>query len=94
MKTGHTSLVKSTKRDETLPIGRAARIAFEIDTVRAGCSKAARVLSSRETLDEAELEECARLDDALAHAHRILKAAVRNIMLSRIKRRSRRSRAS
>jgi len=86
--------VKSTKRYESLPIGRAARIAFEIDTVRAGCSKAARMLTTRQPLQEAELEECARLDDALAHAHRILKAAVRNIMLSRIKRRSRRSRAS
>jgi hypothetical protein len=40
-------------------------------------------------LDEAELDECARLDDALSLAHRILRNAVRNVMLSRLNRRSR-----
>jgi hypothetical protein len=85
--------VKSSKPDTAIPIGRAARIAFEIDAVRAGCSKAAQQLVAKNPLDENELEECARLDDALARAHRIIKAAVRNIMLTRIKRRSRRSRA-
>ena len=40
-------------------------------------------------LNEAELEECAQLDDALARAHRLLKATVRSIMLSRLKRSSR-----
>ncbi len=38
---------------------------------------------------EAELEECARLDDALAKAQQLLKAAVRGVMLSRLHRRSR-----
>ena len=59
--------------------------------MRAACSKAARVLVNRKTLDEKELEECARLDDALACAHRVLKSAVRNVMLSRLNRRSRRA---
>ncbi len=44
---------------------------------------------SKKTLDETELEECARLDDALSLAHRVLKGAVRNVMLSRLNRRSR-----
>ncbi len=57
--------------------------------MRAACSKAAQALLSKKTLDEVELEECARLDDALAYAHRILKCAVRNVMLSRLNRRSR-----
>lgn len=57
--------------------------------MRAACSKAAQVLVSKKTVDEVELEECARLDDALAHAHRVLKSAVRNVMLSRLNRRSR-----
>ena len=84
--------MKSSKRQVTLPIGRAARIAFEIDTARAGCSKAAQFLVNQKRLDETELEECARLDDALAEAQRTIKATVRSILLSRINRRSRRSR--
>lgn len=81
--------VKSTKRHTALPIGPTARIAFEIDATRAGCSRVAQTLLSREPVNEAELEECARLDEALAHAHRLLKATVRSIMLSRLKRSSR-----
>jgi hypothetical protein len=57
--------------------------------MRASCCKAAQVLMSKKTLDEVELDECARLDEALARAHRILKCAVRNVMLSRLNRRSR-----
>ncbi len=85
--------VKSSKRQPTLPIGRTASMAFEIDALRATCSSAAQILTARKQLDEVELEECARLDDALADAQRLLKATIRNILLSRIDRRSRRTRA-
>ena len=81
--------MRSTKIHATLPIGRTAKLAYELDFLRAGCSQAAAVLVNRSTVDEAELEECARLDDALAHAQRVLKAAVRNVMLSRLSRNSR-----
>lgn len=81
--------VRTSKRHAALPIGRTARIAYEIDAMRAACSKAAQTLMNKKTLDEVELEECARLDDALALTHRILKCAVRNVMLSRLNRRSR-----
>jgi hypothetical protein len=81
--------VRNTKREAALPIGRTARIAYEIDAMRASCSKAAQILTSKKEIDEAELEECARLDDALAEAHRLLKATVRNVMLARLNRRSR-----
>jgi hypothetical protein len=84
--------VKASQRHTALPIGRTARIAFEIDALRAGCSKSARMILNRKKPDEAELEECARLDDALSAAHRLLKATVRSIMLSRLQRRSRKSR--
>jgi hypothetical protein len=40
-------------------------------------------------LDEEELDECARLDDTFAHVQRLLKFGVRDIMLSRLNRRSR-----
>jgi hypothetical protein len=72
-----------------LPIGRTARIACQIEAMRADCCKAAQILTGRKTLDESELEECARLDDALAEAQMLLKAAVARIILSRLKRRSR-----
>jgi len=57
--------------------------------MRANCCKTAQAIASKRPLDEAELEECARLDDALAQAHSILKSSVRRIMLARINRRSR-----
>ncbi len=81
--------VKSRKRHTGLPIGSTARIAFDIDATRAGCSKVAHMLLQREPVNEDELEECIRLDDALAQAHRLLKATVRGIMMSRLKRSSR-----
>jgi hypothetical protein len=81
--------VRSKKHRAVLPIGRTARIAYEIDAMRAACSKAAKVLVATKPLDEAELEECARLDEALDRAHRLLKATVRDVMISRLGRRSR-----
>ena len=86
---GHHQRVNNTKRHAPLPIGRTARIAFEIEAMRAECCKAANAVVNTKPLDEKELDECARLDEALAHAHRILKSVVRNVMLSRINRRSR-----
>lgn len=85
----HLACVRTTKRPPQLPIGRTARIAFEIEAMRAECCKAARAILAHNHLDHSELEECARLDDALAEAHRILKHAVRNVMLNRLNRRSR-----
>jgi hypothetical protein len=81
--------VRSTKSHASLPIGRTARVAYELDSLRAACSKAANVLVKKDSNDETELEECAQVDDALAEAQRVLKAAVRNVMLSRLSRNSR-----
>ena len=71
-----------------LPIGRAARLEFEIDAVRVECCQAAELLMRQKPLDEAELDECARLDDALGAAQRVLKSTVAGITISRLKRRS------
>jgi hypothetical protein len=81
--------VRSSKRHAGLPIGRTARIAYEIDAMRAACSKAAEAALAKDPADRPELDECIRLDDGLALAHRILKAAVRDVMLLRLNRRSR-----
>ena len=78
-----------TKRSAALPIGRTAKIAYEIDALRADCCKAAHALTRHEEFDDADLEECARLDEALAQAHRLLKITVRNIIMARLNRRSR-----
>ena len=86
---GYGSRVRTSKHHAKLPIGQTARIAFEIDAIRAGCCAAATVLMNERPLKEAELEECARLDDALAKAQRLLKSAVRSLMFSRLHRRSR-----
>lgn len=64
-------------------------MAFQIEAMRAECCAAASLLTNEKELDEAELEECACLDDALAAAQRLLKTTVADVMLSRLKRRSR-----
>ena len=84
--------MRVTQRPVTLPIGRTARLSFELDALRADCCRSAQAIVNRKKFEEAELDECARLDEALAQAHRQLKAAVRDIMLSRLRRRSRKSR--
>ena len=74
-----------------LPIGRTAQVAFQIEAMRAECCAAAHLLVNEAPLNEAELEECARLDDALAKAQILLKSTVAGVMISRLKRRSRMS---
>ena len=59
--------------------------------MRGACSKAAAAISKKKDVDMDELDECARLDEALAKAHRLLKATVRNVMLTRIQRRTKAS---
>jgi hypothetical protein len=80
--------VRQTQQHVKLPIGRTARIVFELDSMRAECSRAAQEMLAQADMDGNEFEECAWLDDALAQAHRLLKAHLRNIMLSRISRHS------
>ena len=81
--------VREIKSKVILPIGRAAQVAFQIEAMRAECCAAAHLLANDTPIDEAELEECACLDDALAQAQRLLKSTVANVMISRLKRRSR-----
>ena len=80
---------KTKKTKVVLPIGRTARLACQIDAMRAECCKAAETLAGEQVLNETELEECARLDDALAQAHNLLKRTVARIIMSRLRRRSR-----
>jgi hypothetical protein len=79
----------NNKSKVNLPIGRTAQIAFEIESLRAECCAAAHLLTQESPLNEAELEECACIDDALAQAQRLLKCTVSSVMISRLRRRSR-----
>lgn len=81
--------MRANQTKVSLPIGRAAMLAYQILDLRHECCEAAEKLTRQKPLNEAELEECARLDDALADAHRLLKATITNITVSRIRRRSR-----
>jgi hypothetical protein len=81
--------VRKTEIHVGLPIGRTARLVFEIDAMRAECCEAAKELLKINPAGGPEFEECARLDDTLERAHRLLKENLRTIMLSRISRRSR-----
>ena len=80
---------KAKKNKIVLPIGRTARIACQIEAMRADCCKAAAALAEQYPVDESELDECARLDDALSEAHQLLKSTLTRIIMSRLKRRSR-----
>ena len=77
------------KDKPVLPIGRAARVAGQLDELRSECCRAAEVMTATMDFDEDELDECARLDEALAAAQRLLKSSVARIILARLRRRSR-----
>lgn len=81
--------MKAKKSSVQLPIGPAAALVYDIDQVRRECCVAAERMTRRKRFDEAELEECARLDDGLAAAERILRATLTNVTLLRLRRRSR-----
>jgi hypothetical protein len=80
--------MKTRKSKISMPIGRTALMAFQINSLRDECCEAAEKLLKQKPVNEAELDECARLDDALAEAQRMLKSAVARIAYSRLKRRS------
>jgi hypothetical protein len=81
--------MKIKKAKIPLPLGRAGLLAAQINSLRDECCEAAERLLRQEPLNEAELDECARLDDALAEAQRVLKSTIASIACSRLLRRSR-----
>jgi hypothetical protein len=81
--------MKAKKTKVSLPLGRAGLLAFQINGLRDECCEAADKLMKEKNINEDELDECARLDDALAEAQQVLRSAVARIAYSRLKRRSR-----
>jgi hypothetical protein len=80
--------MKAKKSKISLPLGRGGLLALQINSLRDECCVAADKLMQQKTINEAELEEAALLDDALAETQRILKTAIARIVWSRLKRRS------
>ncbi len=71
-----------------IPLDYAAEITFELCLMRDECMNAARAMVSQTPLDETALDECARLDEAIALAHRTLQATLKSIQRSRALRES------
>jgi len=69
----------------TLPLEYAAQLVFELHSMRLECSEFASHLLTQQNVDENDLEECARLDDALARASRVLRDGLDRIRFDRIK---------
>ncbi len=78
--------MNSPTQHGTVPLDYAAELAFEIHLMRAECSDAARQMLEQIPPDEAALDECARLEEALAKAHRVLQGAVAAIRAARSER--------
>jgi hypothetical protein len=68
-----------TSEPTSIPLAYAAEIIFELGLMRDECSQAARALMATRPLDEAAMEKCAILDDALAGAQRGLELALKRI---------------
>lgn len=81
--------MKPKNQRVSLPLGRTVLIAFQLNSLRDECCEAAEKLCRYKNVDQSELDECARLDDALAEAQRVLKFTVSQIASSRLRRRSR-----
>jgi hypothetical protein len=71
--------MKSPDKSAVLPLEYAAELAFELHLLRGECGDMAREIVNQETLDDGALEECARLEDALAKAYRILSGTIKEI---------------
>ena len=81
--------MKSTPDQQTaILLDQAVDLMFEIYLMRGDCSLAARSLVTGGQTD-AELEDCARLDDTLAKAYRLLQGTVRGIQKARVRRKNR-----
>lgn len=81
--------MKSPESSTSLPLDYATELAFEMHLMRADCCLAAQELMNQGPLEATALEECALLDDALAHAHRLLQSTVKHIKQAQARRRRR-----
>jgi hypothetical protein len=85
MASSKVAAMNPPEQPNTLPLEYAAQIAYELNSMRRECSELAMHLLSLSPLDEAHLEDCAQLDEALSRAHGVLNSAIDGIKSSREK---------
>jgi hypothetical protein len=76
--------MKSPEKPVALPLDYATELALEMHMMRAECCDAAFNVVREPPVDNAALEECAILDEALAKAQALLQSAVATIHELRI----------
>ncbi|HVV73919.1 MAG TPA: hypothetical protein VHI52_20870 [Verrucomicrobiae bacterium] len=81
--------MNSSEQPVALPLEYISEVSFEMHLMRGECSDAARRLLLQPRIDEAALEDCAVMDEALAQAKRILDSAVARVRTSREQRKKR-----
>lgn len=67
----------------SLPLEYVAEILFELSQLRDECVSVARSITRNTPINETALEDCARLDDALAIAQTEVRSALLSIKESR-----------
>jgi hypothetical protein len=86
----HFDWVKATRYTTTTSLlEQISDMMLQIFVLRGQCSRRAGKLTRRRPVDERALEECARIDDALASGYRALQRVVKQIREDRENRRSR-----
>ncbi len=83
---GDAGPVKMPETPTTILLDQAVDLMFEIYLMRGDCCLAAQALLSEQPVDQAAVEDCARLDDTLAKTYRSLQATVRAIQRRRSRR--------
>ncbi len=78
--------MKSPNKAVTILTDYAVDLMFEIYLMRGDCSQAAQGLLGQSQVDEASVEDCARLDEALAKAYRSLRQTVERVRRSQARR--------
>ena len=75
--------MKSSDHPNVALLDSAVEALFKIYLLRGECSRAARLLVEQSPGDARSLEDCARLDDTLARAFRLLQSTLSQIQRSR-----------
>ncbi len=74
------------ERPTAILLEQAVDLLFEMYLLRGDCSAAAQSLLKQRKVDEALVEDCARLDDTLSRSYKALQRTIRGIQRARARR--------
>ncbi len=74
------------EKPTALLLDHAVDLLFEIYLLRGDCSAAAQSMLNQRKVDEAGVEDCARLDDTLSRSYKALQRTIRGIQRARARR--------